>query len=265
MIRNYLLFGNPVYPALYKVFGGVWINAWSIANLIHIIVPVQNFYLRPRWEIFHEGFFIQLLFFMALLSGTWYRNKKSFALGCFCVLYLVFYLVFLTWPRSSGISLKLLLPSLIPACLFAGETLNRILKKTIPLWQSIVVLALVPVWSIVMLRDESYFADVRNGLQFKSLLSIITLLWALLNDADEILIWTGVALCLLARRALSAKIISRAAPVFLLLALACRPLADAAYYLTLHISSYIQNPSYSFWNAASFPFYFPEADRKSVV
>lgn len=271
IIRNYLLFGNPVYPAFYKIFGGVWINDWSIAHVIHIIVP-QHSYLRLRWEIFHEGFFIQLLFALALSLGTWYRSRKNFVLGVFCILYLFFYLVFLTWPRSSGISIKLFLPALIPACLFAGETLNLILNKRIYSWQSLLILSLIPVWSIVMLRDASSWEDVKSISPSTGSTSMITLLWALINDLDEMLIWLGVALCFLAAHTSSRKLLRRIAPVFLLLALACRPMADAMQFLIQHINSYIQNPSYSFWNAASFPYYFPEATwidmhlpRKAVI
>ena len=258
MLRNYVMLGNPIYPALYRLLGGAWINNWSIAHLIPRVVPAHFFFFRPRWELFHEGFFIQLLFFLFLFSRPWYKNGKCLFLASFCVLYVMFHIKFLTWPRGSGISTKLLLPSLIPMSLFAGERLNLILRRKIPLWQGAVILALVPLWAIVIWRDEMISLGIRDHLSLTHPKDMIHLVWALSTDFDKILIWISIALGLVSAKVMG-KTAGRMSAALLLFALTCRPFGECAHQLALHLQEYMHSPSYSFWNAAVFPFYFPEA------
>ncbi|MEI6634278.1 MAG: glycosyltransferase family 39 protein [Chlamydiota bacterium] len=259
LARNWIRFGNPLYPALYQVFGGVWIDDWSIRHLIVPLMPSTGFYLRPRWEIFHEGFLIQLLFVLSLLSWPWYRKPQSLFLALFCIFYTGFYLKFFTWPREYGISIKLLLPSLIPACLFAGERLSRIIGRSIPRWQSAAVLLLVPLWAAFMLRDEVLYLAVRQTARWSRFPDWIQLASALCVDLDEMLVWAGVALCLVTafpRRLISA---GTAASALLLAGLACRPLSEGALALAVHAYTAAHDRSYSFWNAAISPGYLPES------
>jgi len=258
MLRNYFTLGDPVYPALYRFLGGAWINGWSIAHLIPRVIPAHSFFFRPRWELFHEGFFIQLLFLLFLFSRPWYKNAKSFFLVCFCVLYWIFYIKFLTWPRTSGISTKLLLPALIPMSLFAGERLDLILRRKIPLWQGIVILALIPLWTIFIWRDTMFSLDIRNHISLSHPKDMIHLAWALSADFDKTLLWISIALGLISVRVMG-RTMGFLSGVLLLLALACRPLGESAHQLALHLQEYVHSPSYSFWNAAVYPSYFPEA------
>ena len=260
LARNFLLFGNPIYPAMYQWIGGAWITDWSREHLLPRVVPARSFYLRPRWEIFHGGFLVSLLFFLSLCSGAWHRGRKSLALGIFCLAYLLFYLLFLTWPRTSGISIKLLLPMLIPASLFAGERLNRILRGRLPLWQGVVILVLVPIWSAVMLRDEVIFLAVRGHINPGRFPDFVYLARALLADLDEILIWICMALCLAASALPARRGPGLLLSAFLLLAVVCRPAAEGAMHFSRHVTAYSRLGGYSFWNAARFPGYLPEAE-----
>lgn len=258
MLRNYFLLGNPVYPALYRYFGGAWIDSWSIAHLIPRVIPAHSFFLRPRWELFHEGFFIQLLFLLFLISRSWYKDAKSIFLACFCVLYWLFYIKFLTWPRVSGISTKLLLPSLVPMSLFAGERLNLVLRRKIPLWQGVMILVLVPLWTFFIWRDAMIFPDIRTHLSLSHPKDIIHLGWALSADFDKTLLWISIALGLLSIRIMG-RTLGPLSAALILLALACRPVGESAHQLALHLQEYVHSTSYSFWNAAFPPSYFPEA------
>ena len=259
LLRNYLLIGNPLYPALYEWFGGAWINDWSLEHLLPRVVPARSFYLRPRWEIFHEGFFITLLFFLSLLSWPWYRKKKILALALFCLFYSGFYLMFLTWPRSSGISTKLLLPMFIPATLFAGERLNRLFRKQLPLWQGVVILAAIPVWSFFMLKDTILSWELLRSPGALRFHNAIRLLWALCVDYDEILIWLGVAMCLFLPFLLRKKNPGLLVCGFLLGALSCRSFSEGLFQSSMHVDELARDRSYPFWNAAVLSWYLPEA------
>jgi hypothetical protein len=236
LARNWIRFGNPLYPALYQVFGGVWIDDWSISHLIVPLMPSSGFYLRPRWEIFHEGFLINLLFALSLLSWPWYRKPLSLFLGLFCIFYTAFYLKFFTWPREYGISIKLLLPALIPACLFAGERLSRILSGRLPAWQWAAILCLIPVWAAVMLGDYAMLPSARSLLPLRHPLSLLKAARAFFFDLDELLIWAGIAGCLaggLARNAAA----RRSFGALLLLSLAARPFTENVSLLADHASA----------------------------
>lgn len=259
LIRNAVFFKNPVYPALYQIFGGTRIDEWSVKQFLVRLVPAHGFFLRPRWEIFHEGFFVQLLFVLSLLSQPWYRRRGGFMLALFCVLYDLAFLAFFTWPRTEGISTKLLLPSLIPACLFAGERITRILRREIPWIQAALILALIPIWSAVMLRDEILFFAWRAWASWLRFLDCIQLISALCIDFDEILIWIGVALCLITAFPLRLRSPGMLASAILLLGLTCRPLSESVSAFAQHVSTAARDGTYSFWNASVLPWYFPEA------
>ena len=259
LIRNTVFFKNPVYPALYQFFGGMFIDEWSIRQFLVRLVPAHGIYLRPRWEIFHEGFFIQLLFVLSLLSCPWYRRRGGLVLALFCVLYNGFFLAFFTWPRAEGISTKLLLPSLIPACLFAGERLTRILRREIPWVQAAIILALVPLWSAVMLHDEILFLAVRKSASWHRFPDWTQLVSALCVDLDEILIWIGVALCCVTAFPRRPWAPGALASGILLFGVLCRPFSEGSSAIVDHAYTAAHDRSYSFWNAAVFPSYFPEA------
>ncbi|MDQ1280064.1 MAG: hypothetical protein QG670_1326 [Thermoproteota archaeon] len=122
-VRNWVLVGNPVYPELYKIFGGKGIDSWLMQNSFDahftkvrdvtglsfsikdiLLTYFTVFFKVPPFEITDMGPFIGAF----SLVGLYFMLRKRENRDIFLIIWVVVY--FLVWRFAINIFLRYLLP-----------------------------------------------------------------------------------------------------------------------------------------------------------
>ncbi|HKV30297.1 MAG TPA: hypothetical protein VJT14_04690 [Candidatus Dormibacteraeota bacterium] len=141
LVRNLVLWGNPVYPALAKLLGGHLIDQWVILTTLPIWQPVPFFGLMPGW--WHHPFdtfpetgptlAIIVAAFPLVLTRLWRGALEGAQLLAAILLYSALYVVFLRGP-SVGDSERYLIPVVAMAAPLAGAVFEELTRVS---WLSI--------------------------------------------------------------------------------------------------------------------------------
>jgi hypothetical protein len=141
LVRNLVLWGNPVYPAMAKLLGGYLIDQWVILTTFPLWQPVPFFGLTSGW--WHRPFdtfpetgptlAIVVAAFPLVLTRLWRGAVQEAQLLAAILLYSALYLVFLRGP-SQGDAERYLLPVVAMAAPLAGAVLEELTRVS---WLSI--------------------------------------------------------------------------------------------------------------------------------
>ena len=151
LIRNFLFYGNPVYPALAGIIGGRNIDPWALAHTNAI--PTSLGFL-PWFDVFYTGFLAPLFLFIYLLSRKWWKASLELTLTLLFFAYYAAYLILLRYPPSAGDSTKYLLPTVCLAAVLGGVAMRDMFVRGLSRRITIVMIALLMIWQIVTCRQE---------------------------------------------------------------------------------------------------------------
>ena len=151
LVRNLLLFGNPVYPALAGFLGGKNIDAWAMQHSTNL-PGLKGFALW--FDVLHWGFLAPLFFVLYLFRRKWRESSIELFSVVLYLAYYVAYLLTLRYPPTVGDSSKFLLPILCLAAAMGGSVMKDMFTKGLRIYETAALVLMLAAWQIVTCRNE---------------------------------------------------------------------------------------------------------------
>jgi hypothetical protein len=146
LIRNWIDFGNPVYPMLGSVLGGVNISDWSMTFVTPFTAP-QLFYSFDWSIVFNSGILSFALFcsWLAIRNNLNSLGTRFFAI--FSIMYTIAWVAIMRAPHS-GMD-RFLLPSVAIFSLLSGQLVARVVSgERTAILRTIIIVGLFAVMQI---------------------------------------------------------------------------------------------------------------------
>jgi len=168
LLRNEVLFGNPAYPALARIFGGYLIDPWVIHQALPFWQPVPFFDLLPGWwrHLFRNfpetAPVLAFLVAAAPLAVARARRGEAAALQLFggIAAYGVLYLLFLRAPNI-GDPERYLLPVVALAAPLAGLAFDALMRFSLAGVWAFLSIALI-LQSYLRIDRQIFFSDMNR-------------------------------------------------------------------------------------------------------
>jgi hypothetical protein len=170
LLRNEVLFGNPAYPALARIFGGYLIDPWVIHQALPFWQPVPFFDLLPDWwrhpfRNFPEtGPMLAFVVAAAPLAVARARRGEAAALQLLggIAVYTLLYFLFLRAPNI-GDPERYLLPVVALAAPLAGLAFDALMRFSLSgVWAFLSVALIIN--SYVRIDRQVFFSDMNRAL-----------------------------------------------------------------------------------------------------